>query len=174
MTVAISLEGVHVIDSREKVPPAPPRWDLREVSERKGAGPLLRLSWFPGVCRWLGAGWMACREGPCLPRMSVGLSLASWGLFWVCSGSAFPPSGHCRGSAAGSDTNRRDSAGPGSSTRPTAGAQLLVFLKSPSAGALLGCLSPASPLADSWMPALRWWQQPPCVAASLHLRRGPS
>lgn len=99
MTVAISLEGVHVIDSREKVPLAPPRWDLREVSERKGAGPLLRLSWFPGVCGWLGAGWMTCLGGPLSPSdvrgAFTGILGAFLGLLRVCFSAQWPLQGVC-------------------------------------------------------------------------------
>lgn len=99
MTVAISLEGVHVIDSREKVPPASPGWDLRQVSERKGVGPLLRLSWFPWVCGWPGAGWMACLGGLLspldVPRAFTGILGAFLGLLWVCFSTRWPAQGVC-------------------------------------------------------------------------------
>lgn len=63
MDVAISLEGVHVIDSREKVPLAHPGWELGWGAgglPGEGVGPLPRPSRFPWAHGWPGGrldGW---------------------------------------------------------------------------------------------------------------------
>lgn len=77
VTVAISLEGVHVIDSREKVPPpASKGWDLRCPS------------W--GKREWGPEGSVSGLSGNALPSSDVlGPVRRTWGLPSVCSGSAF-------------------------------------------------------------------------------------
>lgn len=81
MAVAISLEGVHVIDSREKVPPAPPGWDLgwgwRASLEREW-GPYPRLLVLLGQwLAWRQTGWLADLPPSDVPTASSATSLGS-------------------------------------------------------------------------------------------------
>lgn len=92
VVVAISLEGVHVIDSREKVPPASPGWDLGWGSREphwRGHGVLTRAF-------LLLAGWWLARRQTGWPVWLPSPSGGPWGFqchpgsfLGVCSRSAF-------------------------------------------------------------------------------------